>query len=200
MNGSFQVFIDYVYLKKHFSDNNFIWCESVNYKKIKPETFNCRRDAVFFHTLYKHYKDRRQIIEHLVSCFLYDNNFWIGNALKEEYLVCHQNRMKRFGALETIFSNDCEKVVEFMDEHALNFGDLTLTNGAKLRIIDLYPATISLETLAILEHVAGIIAYWFPVNPLQKWRRLIVFKYQFLLRLNERNMEKIQNAYQSLLI
>jgi hypothetical protein len=167
---------------------------------MKLESFLKRRDVSFFHALYNHYKNRRSIIEHLVSCFLYDSDFWIGDALKDEYIMRHHNRMIRFGALERTFVVDCEKIEEWLKNHELSVSDVVLASGIKLPIImELYPATISLETLAILEHLTGFTRSWFPLNPLLKWRRLLIFKYRFLLHLNERNMEKIQNSYQYLL-
>jgi hypothetical protein len=107
--------------------------------------------------------------------------------------------MMRFGALERTFVDDCEKIEEYLKDHELRIDDLVLTSGTKSPIImELYPATISLETLAVLEHLSGFILSWFPINPLQKWRRLIIHKYQYLLRFEERNVDKIQSAYQSL--
>lgn len=193
MNGYFQTYIDYVFLKKHFCDDEFIWSESLNYKKMKYESFLKRRDISFFNSLYNRYKNRRDVVDHLVSCFLYDRNFWIGNALQDEYLMQHQNRMIRFGALERTFVDDCEKIVFNDQVHSIS-----LTTGNRSSIMELYPSTICLETLSILDHFTEFTRIWFPTNPLQKWRRLLVHKYSLLLRLNERNMEKIQNAYQSL--
>lgn len=199
MKSAFNTYVDYVFLKRHFADEKFIWNESAVYKRMKLESFLKRRDASFFVALHNHYRDRRNIIDHLISCFIFDSEFWIGNALKEDYIMRHQNRMMRFGSLERTFVDDCEKIEEYMQDNEINFDDLVLTSGAKARIMELYPGTISLETLAVLDRLTEFTRVWFPINPLQKWRRLIVYKYQFLLRLNERNMEKIQNAYQSLL-
>lgn len=196
--AEFQTFIDYVLLKKHFTDESFIWNETARYSRITVNAFSKRKDAPFFKSLQKKCRGRKEVIDYLVSCFLYDNNFWIGNALKDEYEYCHSNRMSRFQSLERTFSIDCEKIEEqFTDK---TFEQIALTNGTKPPIImELYPSTICLESLALLEHFFGFSRLWFPLNPLLKWRRLLVYKYQFLLRLNERNMEKIQNAYQSLL-
>lgn len=198
MSAAFRVFVDYVFLKRHFSDENFIWNESANYKRLKLESFQKRRDVSFFNALYHHYKDRRRIIDHLVSCFLYDSEFWIGNALKDEYIMRHHNRMFRFGALERTFVDDCEKIEEYMQDHTLNFGDLVLTSGSKSRIMELYPGTISLETLAVLDRLTEFTRVWFPINPLQKWRRLIIYKYGYLLRLEERDVDKMKSVYQHL--
>ncbi len=198
-SSTFQVFVDYVFLKRHFSDEKFLWSESANYKRMKLDSFLKRRDASFFNALYSFYKNRRQVIDHLISCFLYDSDFWIGSALKEEYIMRHQNRMMRFGALERTFLDDCEKIEEYLTDHELRIDDLVLTSGIKSPIImELYPAMISLETLAVLEHLTGFIGSWFPINPLQKWRRLIIQKYSFLLRFEERNADKIQSVYQNL--
>lgn len=199
MSAAFQVYIDYVFLKRHFSDEKFIWSESANYPRMKLESFLKRRDVTFFNLLYNRYKSRRGVVDHLVSCFLYDRDFWIGNALKDEYVMQHQNRMMRFGALERTFIDDCEKIEEYLESHDLSMDSLLLTSGTKpVIIMDLYPATISLETLAVLEHLTGFVGTWFPVNPLQKWRRLNIYKYSHILRLEERRIDKIQSAYQSL--
>lgn len=199
MSAAFQVYIDYVFLKRHFSDDKFIWSESANYPRMRLESFLKRRDVVFFNSLHNYYRNRRTTIDHLVSCLLYDRDFWIGNALKDEYIMQHQNRMMRFGALERTFVNDCEKIEEYLTDHELSMEGLLLTSGTKpVIIMELYPAKISLETLAVIEHLTGFTRSWFPINPLQKWRRLNIYKYQFLLRLNERRIDKIQSAYQHL--
>jgi|PlaIllAssembly_1097288.scaffolds.fasta_scaffold00009_29 hypothetical protein len=199
MSAAFQTYVDYVFLKRHFSDEKFIWSETANYKRMKLESFLKRRDVSFFNALYSAYKIRRPIVDHLISCFLYDSDFWIGNALKDEYIMRHQNRMMRFGALERTFLDDGEKIEEYLKDHELRMDALVLTSGIKSPIImELYPATISLETLAVLEHLTGFIGSWFPINPLQKWRRLIIHKYSYLLRFEERNVDKIQSVYQNL--
>lgn len=198
MKSAFPTYVDYVFLKRHFADEKFIWSESANYRRMKIESFLKRKDVAFFVALHNHYRDRRQIVDHLISCFIFDSEFWIGNALKDEYIMRHQNRMMRFGALERTFVDDCEKIEEYLQDNDLNLDDLVLTSGARSRIMELYPGTISLETLAVLDHLSEFTRVWFPINPLQKWRRLIVYKYGYTLRLEERNVDKIKSVYQHL--
>lgn len=195
--AEFQTFIDYVLLKKHFTDESFIWDETAHYSRITVNAFSKRKDAPFFKSLQKKQGNRKDVVDYLVSCFLFDNNFWIGNAFKDEYEYYHINRMSRFQSLERTFSDDCEKIDELIVNKT--FDQIALTNGIKQPIImELYPSKICLESLALFEHFFGFSRLWFPLNPLLKWRRLLVYKYCYLLRFNERNTDKLKNTYQNL--
>lgn len=198
MSGEFQTYSDYVFLKQHFSDSVFIWDESFQYN-IKEETFLKRRDKRLFYNLYWFYKNRKSIIDHLISCFLYDSNFWIGDALKDEYISRHHDRMKRIGSLKRTFVDDCEKIERYFDDHKIIFTmDLTPSLNSPM-IMKLYPKEISLETLAIVHRLTGFIETWFPINPLQKWRRMLIYKYSFLINFEDYNEDVFRTIFQKLI-
>ena len=198
--SAFQSFVDYILIKKHFSDEGFIWIENGFYRRFRPETFEKRKDASFFYRLEKEYKgDRRKIVDFLVSCFIYDINFWVGDFAQDKYVLYHHNRMTRFGALESTFARESEDLEFYFQDKELDLETTLLTTGINDPIIvERFMVATSLETFALLEHFTGFTRRWFPINPLQKWRRQIIYKYAMLLRLEERNMKKLESTYQHL--
>lgn len=198
----FKAYIDYVFIKRHFLDEKFMWDEAGSYGKIKPTSFQKRNDAAFFVRLEKDcQKDRRRVVDRLVSCAIYNNNFWIGETFLQDYVDYHNNRMKRYGALESTFQNESEWLEFYLIDKGISLADALLTSGVNDPIIiKQFGQKLSLETFAVLEHLTGFTRSWFPINPLFKMRRLIVYKYSKLLRLNERSMEKIIKTYHNLSI
>jgi hypothetical protein len=196
----FQTYKDYVYIDLHFKDNTFIWNENYNYSKITENAFLKRKDLVFFRKFEDYYKgDRRSIIDHLISGFIFDYDIWIGNILNDEVICLHESRMKRFNSLESTFSHEANKIEFYLFSNSITFEKSLLTKGTKDPIIlELFMNDVSLETFSVLEELHGFTKLWFPLNPLQKLRKMLIYKYSKLLRLNERNMSKINNVYQQL--
>lgn len=190
----FQTYIDYLGIKKHFTNEKTVWKENVQYKSYKFETYEKRRDINFFWKIESNYRNRRDIINHLISCFVYNNNFWIGDFFSEEYVGFHKLRMKRIGGLESLFIHDIDEF-EFWVLDNLKTELFTFSKKYPI-ILKCYEKVLSLETISIIEYFSHFSQTWFPINPLEKMRRFLIYKYSMLLRLEEHDLNKIQNTYQ----
>lgn len=194
----FQTFIDYVCIKAHFSDMKFIWKKNKSYNFFKIQSFLKRKDQHFFKKLERNYSERRMILEHIISGFLNNNSFWIGSCFDDEVIEYHQNRMKRIGALESIFSREMEILEFLLVDSKLTFNKAILTTGIKDPIIIQWWKELSFESWALLNHFSYFTDLWYPINPFQKQRRNNLHKYKYLLSLRERRYEQLNQTYQSI--
>jgi hypothetical protein len=194
--NAFQVYKDYIFLKRHFQEYDFIWNENAQYKG-SIQKLNNRKDLYFFKKAYKEFATRNECIQYFISAFLYDNNIWIGDIFNESVEQYHQNRMKVFSRLEYVFETDCEKVQEFLEKYHISLETAFLTKGIKDCIILTIPE-ISLESLCLFHHFNQWANLWFPIHPIKKQRRFYIYKYLYQLRLNERNFDKMKSCYHQL--
>jgi len=192
----FQTFKDYIYLKRHFNDYLFIWEENREYNRIKVNSFIKRKDRQFFSKVEEFYNDRRKVVDHLISCFIFNQSFWIGDTFNEDNVEFHKERMKKIGSLESHFQNELEKIEFLLFDKNLNFQQIILTNGLKTPIIiEGEFGHLSLETLTIIDHFTDFAQTWLPLNPLLKIKRFMITKYKRLLRLSEYDYQKIEKTF-----
>lgn len=196
----FQSYVDYVGIKRHFNDDKSIWQFNANYTRLKPSSFEKRKDQAFFIRLERSHRDRLHWVENLISGFLFSPNLWIGQIFEDDIVNYHTARMTNLAGLESLFMRDCEKLQFHLFDHCVDLNGLLLTSSSKDPIIiSLYlKKEVSLETLVILHHFTQWVESWSPVNPLQKERRFQIYKYRYLLDLSDKNYGKIEEAYQQL--
>lgn len=196
----FQSYVDYIGIKRHFSDPDFTWQPEAVYKRIKPSAFEKRNDQIFFAKLERTHRERRRWVENLISGFLYSTDLWIGELFEDDVMRFHQDRLGRIGSLESLFKRDCEVLDFYLFDNSTSLENVLLTAGQQDPIIVvLYQKkTISLETLVILNRFSGWLEAWNPINPLQKERRLQINKYRTLLNLASRNTLSLETSYQQL--
>jgi hypothetical protein len=194
----FQSFVDYILLKLHFNNLDFIWNESTRYTKVKQSTFDGRNDKSQFIKFERMNRfERRRWIDHLVSAFLFDSSIWIGDVMMDDTIAYHEARLKKVGALESLFQRECELIEFYLVDNQINLQSALLTTGIKDPIITRIKG-ISLESLTLLHQMTGWADLWFPINPLFKHRRMLIHKYRSLLRLPERDYLRIETTYQHL--
>jgi hypothetical protein len=195
VNG-FQAFADYMGLKLHFNSSDYIWHPDRK-TRIKLSTFGKRKDRVFFMKLERDYRYRHLWIEAIISGIIHNNDMWIGDLFEDTAVDFHKARMSRVAGLESIFSQDCDKIHFYMFDNNITFENLILTSPQKDPIIiSLYTKKmICLETLVLLHHLNSWTAHWSPINPLQIQRRVLIRQYHHLLHLADRNLKKLQTTY-----
>lgn len=194
----FQVYKDYVYLKQHFKQYNFIWNEKFSYK-ISSESFKKRNDLHFFKKLFKQYNTRNDCIQHIISGFLYDTEIWIGDFFDDNMVSYHQTRLKTLSQINFVFERECEIIQDYCIKHDIHPKKTFLTKGIEDAIILSLP-NISLESLVIFNQFNNWASLWFPINSFQKQRRLLLHKYTSILSFEKCQYEKLKNTYQELLL
>lgn len=196
----FRPYVDYVMIKRHFEDSPFVWRENAEYGRLKPSTFQKRKDCAFFVRLENENSgDRKKWVDRLVSGFVFDRNLWIGDVFEQDHIDSHHCRMRRFGALESAFSRECEEIEYDLVSEESCLKNVLLTSGTGDPIImGRFMKPTSLETFSVLEHFTAFTRSWFPINPIQKMRRNLIYKYSLLLRLEERDLSRMEKTYHQL--
>lgn len=200
MISGFQSYVEYVFLKRHFNDYDFIWSDHVNYTRLKESSFDKRKDKGYFKKLEKNFPNRSERIEYLVSVFLFNNDIWIGDIFDDDASLFHTERIRRVSGLESLFHSDAEKIEFYFIDKKIDLRTALLTTGTNspTLIQDARTVGVSFETLTVLNHFTSFTDLWFPLHPLLKVRRLQLHKYKHLLHLADRKYDKLQSTYQHL--
>lgn len=194
-----QTYIDYIGIKSHFNQPNFFWNKDYTYKKINEQNLRKRKDYRFFQRLEELCVDRQDVIDHLISYFVYNNDFWIGQFADFEYLEFHSRRMDLLDSLDVVFKKEMENLELVVSDYCIRFDELLVIQPTKDPLLLNYMPILSFETIIIIDYFSGFTDIWFPINPLQKQRRMLFNKYGYLLDIkNNRHYEKFKKTYQSI--
>ena len=148
---SYQVYIDYLALKKHFSTDNYDYHRYNGKIKASYDTFTTRNDVFYFYKLSKK-KNWRKI---LLANVLKNNNVWIRDIIEETGNEVYTEWECRIDSLTYTFKSDLSKM---KDNYADNFNPL---NGQHPHIMTLFlQHQISIETFTILAHISKIHDRW----------------------------------------
>lgn len=200
MTPGFRTYVDYVYIKKHFNDFEWVWNPKANYTRLKESSFEKRKDRFFFQKFEKAIAERDERIEYLVSAFLFNNEIWIGDIFEPEVSQFHNYRVKRVSGLESLFRSDVEKIEFYLIDKGLTLQSILLTTATNSPILiqDARTLGVSFETLTVINYFANFTDLWFPLHPLLKIRRLQLHKYKYLLHIADKRYDKLHNTFQNL--
>jgi hypothetical protein len=196
----FQCYHDYINLKLHFNNLDFIWSSTLVNSKVKLKAFEMRNDVRFFYQLASRVPDRVRRIELLISGLLFDNDIWIGDFFNSDVQDFHSDRCTRLQSLIRFFEKDCEMLSFWMVDNQKTLNDILLTSGIKDVIINklIVDRIISLETASIFHHISGFALMWFPIQPLLQQRRMQIIKYHHVLNIDEKKQGRLLKIYQTL--
>mgnify|MGYP002507303813 CR=1 FL=1 len=80
--SSFHAYVDYVGLKNHFKQPNYIWNSSVA-KKMKIETFLKRKDSKMFSYVASKYKRQDDWRQMMISCFIMNQDCYVRDIVHQ---------------------------------------------------------------------------------------------------------------------
>lgn len=147
----FDVFKDYVGLKVHFNEWDFIWNPDKQYN-ISLNALRKRNDKPFFTRLVAIKTKRVEWVEYLISCFMKDRHSWIGDIFDEETEEAHRVRMSHRRALEYNFKVDCENIQEHMRANAMTLPQMLKIGNSQPRIFETrVDGGVTEETLGIFD-------------------------------------------------
>ena len=156
------VYRTYLAFKQHFSNPNFDFFQYDGKVKAKEETYQQRSDFWFFETLAKKLTDQ-EVKEYMLASFVSSENpskVWIGDIKrngKDHWMVWQ----KQQSGLTYTFEQDCQRLVDFMEEKQCSFNTLFETVGGHPTSLKLYfKRQVSLESLIILDMVLGFVVHW----------------------------------------
>ena len=183
-----EVYQTYLAFKQHFSNPNFDFFKYDGKVKAKEETYQQRSDFWFFETLAKKLKDQ-EIKEYMLASFVSSENpskVWIGDIKrngKDHWMVWQ----KQQSGLTYTFEQDCQRLVDFMEEKQCSFNTLFETVGGHPPSLKLYyKRQLSLETLIVLDMILGFSQQWDSKLKDPLWEQLSfkIRKYRPFLSIN----------------
>lgn len=175
----------YVSLKCHFNTKRFRHrLNSPN--KLTMESLLKRNDHKAFYQLSTLIK-RRQVLESfMISCFLHDKNYWIGDLVEPTLVDIHKERILRLKNLPQTVQTELEEIKG-------NLKDYLTVDGSCPTICTVGASN---ETLAVLHHMTRFADNEFSIDPLWEETRFKIQKYYYLI---VRKIEKSEDEIQEFL-
>lgn len=145
---SFEVYIKYLAIKRHFTSQKYDFHKYRGKVSASFDAFKSRPDAFYFAKLAKHEDYENVLLANLVK----NPNAWIRDIAEDDLLYVEWK--KKIDSLSYNFKSDLKHL---NDDWKSNF----VTDGQHPVVLTLYlQKKISLETFAILIHIANIFTYW----------------------------------------
>jgi hypothetical protein len=186
MNG-YEAYKEYLALKQHFTKPTYDYIKYNGKVRSNQDSFNKRKDKVFFDKLAKHENVHNFLIANLVK----DPKVWVKElAYSENAEQIYLEWKKRQQSLSYHFKTELGKLDE---EFNSNFKPTK--NESHPFLFRLYLAeVISLETLCILLKVTKSKKYWDDImeyDPIYETIKLTIEKYTPLIKFDEDKYKKI---------
>lgn len=148
---SFSVYIDYLALKRHFTNPSYDYHKYNGKIRSSFDKFTTRNDLIFFHKLAQN-KDNHNII---LSNMIINQNVWIRDLCEEEAQERYLAWKKKFDAFSYHLKQDLNRLD---DDYKSNF---MVKSGQYPRLMNMYlQKEISLETFSVLSNSSNIFEYW----------------------------------------
>ena len=145
----FDVYIMYMALKRHFSSGSYDYFKYHGKINASESSFDVRKDKYFFHKIMKKYK--KDVLYYMVSNFIKDKNFWIGNDGEHNYTEWK----KRIESMSYTFKGDLLKI-QSIDDTILIKND----NSHPILLKMLISEEINVESVILLQSILNFFPYW----------------------------------------
>lgn len=146
-----ETYKQYLALKHHFTSDTYDYFKYCGKIKASVESFNKRKDRLFFERLSRQKKDE-EIIDFFVSNFVSSTDptsLWIGDIIKNGNEIYTEWKKKR-QSLTYVFENDLRNT--FQEGHFLEY--LEIKNNKHPKILKAYlSGNLSLETMVLLDQM-----------------------------------------------
>ena len=153
MDG-FDVYKIYLAIKLHFTSDSYDYFKHNGKTTARLNTFTKRRDRYFFHKLSRSYSSSA-CVDYFVAGFIGSNTVWIGDVVGKSGQENYTRWQKRIESLSYVFENDCDTLLDFIEEKEIKFDDLfKVKKGQHPPLVKLYLANkITVESMVILNDI-----------------------------------------------
>jgi len=153
MDG-FDVYKIYLAIKLHFTSESYDYFKHNGKTTARLNTFTKRRDRYFFHKLSRSYSSSA-CVDYFVAGFIGSNSVWIGDVVGKSGQENYTRWQKRIESLSYVFENDCDTLLDFIEEKEIKFDDLfKVKKGQHPPLVKLYLANkITVESMVILNDI-----------------------------------------------
>ena len=184
--SAFECYKEYIAIKNHFSQPAYDYFKYQGKVKAVVETFNKRKDKIFFEKLAKHPDVHNFLIANLSE----NEKSWIKElAYNKEAENIYKNWLKKQQSLSYFFKNDLSKLKHNFDENFI------CNNHEHPYLLKLYLGKqISLETFCLLLEITGAQKHWdcnMEYDLIWDSIRLKVKKYIPFIKHDKQKMKKI---------
>ena len=153
MDG-FDVYKIYLAIKLHFTSDSYDYFKHNGKTTARLNTFTKRRDRYFFHKLSRSYSSSA-CVDYFVAGFIGSDTVWIGDVVGKSGQDNYTRWQKRIESLSYVFENDCDTLLDFIEEKEIKFDDLfKVKKGQHPPLVKLYLANkITVESMVILNDI-----------------------------------------------
>jgi len=153
MDG-FDVYKIYLAIKLHFTSESYDYFKHNGKTTARLNTFTKRRDRYFFHKLSRSYSSSA-CVDYFVAGFIGSDTVWIGDVVGKSGQENYTRWQKRIESLSYVFENDCDTLLDFIEEKEIKFDDLfKVKKGQHPPLVKLYLANkITVESMVILNDI-----------------------------------------------
>jgi len=153
MDG-FDVYKIYLAVKLHFTSESYDYFKHNGKTTARLKTFTKRRDRYFFHKLSRSYSSSA-CVDYFVAGFIGSDTVWIGDVVGKSGQENYTRWQKRIESLSYVFENDCDTLLDFIEEKEIKFDDLfKVKKGQHPPLVKLYLANkITVESMVILNDI-----------------------------------------------
>ncbi|MAR63766.1 MAG: hypothetical protein CMP43_02055 [Rickettsiales bacterium] len=153
MDG-FDVYKIYLAIKLHFTSDSYDYFKHNGKTTARLNTFTKRRDRYFFHKLSRSYSSSA-CVDYFVAGFIGSDTVWIGDVVGKSGQENYTRWQKRIESLSYVFENDCDTLLDFIEEKEIKFDDLfKVKKGQHPPLVKLYLANkITVESMVILNDI-----------------------------------------------
>jgi hypothetical protein len=153
MMSAFECYKEYLALKNHFSKQDYDYFKYNGKLKVNPDTFNSRKDKLFFQKLSKH----PDVHNFLVANLSKNEKAWIKElAYSEDAEKTYKDWLKKSQSLTYVVKNEIQQLAPTFDA---NF--LVSKDNAHPYLLKLYlGGYVSLETMCILLAISKAKKHW----------------------------------------
>jgi len=178
--SAFETYKEYVALKNHFTKPHYDYIKYNGHSRVKAESFNKRKDKIFFDKLAKH----PDVHGFLLANLSHNPKYWIRDlAYSEDAERRYKVWLNTKQSLTYNFKKDFKKIIEEPKQEG---------HPAAMRLY--LGGEISLESLCIFVDVGKIIETWdskLEYDPIWEDLRLKVVKYTPFIQYDHSKIKKL---------
>jgi hypothetical protein len=183
--SAFECYKEYLALKNHFSKQEYDYFKYNGKLKVNLNTFNSRKDKLFFQKLAKH----PDVHSFLVANLSRNEKAWIKDlAYSEDAEKTYKDWLKRNQSLTYVLKNELQYLVPDFD---LNFTSHSSDHPSLLKLY--LGGYVSLETLCILLDLTKAKKHWdskMEYDPIYQEIKMKIEKYTPFIKYDK---EKVKN-------
>lgn len=187
-----ETYREYVGVKLHFNDSKFIYKNTNQFARLKPDQLKKRNDREWFFRLANMFNNKpKERLEYIVTQFKLNKNTWIGDFFTDKADKDHLSRMKTINSMNYYIDKDIDDIILKYDDRDLE----SLLKVNSDRPIIYKEMHLQDETFCILDKLFTFEDNTF--NPIWEEKLFMCRKYIHFLNIDGSKLSEIENKMRS---